>query len=325
MAEDSRAEASVSVRRRAGRAWTTLAGLVVAVLLLPPSVAASSPAAMTDGLEKPVARVVRDAPAGVVSLGDSYSSGLGVGSYDDDCDRTSQAWGMLIFDDAELPSGRVMLACSGADVDDVYDQLEELKAIGGAGGRLITLTVGGNDIGFASELANCFVPFVGCDSREAALMAEIEALVDPLTQLYLDVQAAAPGDELIVGGYPLLVPDPGVRDRCRALTPLLTRAEREMIRRLGVALNRVIDEAETAAGARSAGAHLEEVFDGHEACANGPDDWLNGLKLSWPFGADEEELEKQWDVVATFVRDSFHPNSGGQRGYAEAFTQVWGQ
>jgi hypothetical protein len=78
-------------------------------------------------------------------------------------------------------------------------------------------------------------------------------------------------------------------------------------------------------GARSAGAHLEDVFDGHEACANGPDDWLNGLKLSWPFGADEEELEKQWDVVATFVRDSFHPNSGGQRGYAEAFTQVWGQ
>ncbi|NED97310.1 SGNH/GDSL hydrolase family protein [Phytoactinopolyspora alkaliphila] len=303
--------------------WTSVVACVAAVTVYAGSAASASPSAVGEGLGSLEAKVVRDAPAGVVSLGDSYSSGLGVGTYDDDCDRTPQSWGMLIFDDDVSASDRLTLACSGADIAEVYDQLEELERLGGTGGRLITLTVGGNDIGFASELANCFVPFVGCDSREAVLRAEIEALVDPLTDLYRAVQAAAPGDEVIVGGYPLLVPDPAVRDSCRALTPLLTTAEREMIRRLGTALNQVIDEAATAAGVRSAGAHLETTFDGREACANGPDDWINGLKLSWPFGGTEEEWEKRWGIAATFVRDSFHPNAAGQRGYADAFAQVW--
>ncbi|NDL58580.1 SGNH/GDSL hydrolase family protein [Phytoactinopolyspora mesophila] len=300
-------------------------------LLVPAGAAAALAAKPGDGFEKSLIRVVRNdqfidtAPAGVVSLGDSYSSGLGAGSYDDDCDRTPQAWGMLIFADEVSREDRLLLACSGAVVDDVYDQLDDLAEAGPSGGRLITLTVGGNDIGFAGELASCFVPFVGCAGRETTLMNRIDALVDPLTELYVDVQAANPGDVLIVGGYPLLVPDPEVRSSCRALTPLLSTAEREMIRRLGVALNQAIEEAASAAGVRSAGAQLEAVFDGHEACANGPDDWLNGLKLgSGSQEPDPDAPETRWDAFASFVRESFHPNVAGQAGYADAFTTVWG-
>jgi lysophospholipase L1-like esterase len=297
-------------------------------LLVPAGAAAALGTKPGDGVEKSLIRVFHNdqqfAPTGVVSLGDSYSSGLGAGGYDDDCDRTSQAWGMAIFEDDVSPEDRLLLACSGAQIDDVYDQLDELADSGGSGGRLITLTVGGNDIGFAGELANCFVPFVGCAGRESILMSRIDALVEPLTELYLDVQAAAPGDVLIVGGYPLLVPDPDVRSNCRALTPLLSTAERQMIRRLGVALNQAIDEAATAAGVRSAGAQLETAFDGHEACANGPDDWLNGLKLgSTSNEPDEDAPQTRWDAFASFVRESFHPNGAGQAGYAQAFTAVW--
>ncbi|WP_158542650.1 GDSL-type esterase/lipase family protein [Phytoactinopolyspora halophila] len=291
-------------------------------------------------IDPPRVRIRRNPPAGVVSLGDSYSSGLGVGEYDDDCDRTPQAWGMLIFSDEIAPSDRQLLACSGATISDVYDQLDDLEGGDGPGERLITLTVGGNDIGFAGELARCFVPLVGCASREDVLADRIDALVEPLRQLYLDVQDAAPADTLIVGGYPLLVPDPDVRSRCRALTPLLSTEERQMIRRLGGALNEAIEEAATAAGVQSAGSQLEETFDGHEACANEPGDWLHGLKLSWPASADEaaaleaelsadleedREAELRWSVVGTFVRDSFHPTVEGQFGYAEAFTRVWSQ
>lgn len=277
-----------------------------------------------------VAQVVRNdaagVPTGVVSLGDSYSSGLGAGPYDEDCKRTEQAWGNLIFDDAVSPSDRFILACSGSGIADVYGQLDELAALGESGGRLITLTVGGNDIGFATELARCFIPFAGCADREPVLLERIEGLVEPLAELYGAVQAITAGDVLIVGGYPLLVPDPQVRDQCRALTRLLSTAERQMIRRLTAALNDAIDEAAATAGVLSTSTALEAGFDGHEACDNGPDDWLNGVKLSLPTDSspdDADGVERRWDVILPLIRESFHPNEAGQAGYADAFTEVW--
>lgn len=279
-----------------------------------------------------------EAPDAVVSLGDSFSSGLGSGAYEDDCDRTPRAWSMIIFGDAV--TDRTLLACSGAEVADVREQVVQLAALPGEpGSRLITLTVGGNDVGFADELITCLTPFVSCLDREPVIQARIDGLHDELVDLYRSIQAAAPGDEIIVGGYPMLVPDPSVRSDCRALTRFLSEGERQMIRRLGVELNDAIDAAAEAAGVRSASTELEEVFDGHEACANGPDDWLYGLKLSWPDGADGPDaaqpdgdrspgaeptpFETRWDVVVGFVSDSFHPNVAGQTGYATAFEQEW--
>ncbi|WP_166356218.1 SGNH/GDSL hydrolase family protein [Phytoactinopolyspora limicola] len=309
-----------------------MATFLAAVLLVPAGSAEAVSPKPGEGVEKTLVRLFRNdhsvysVPTGVIALGDSYSSGLGAGDYDDDCDRTSRAWAMSIFADTVPPANRAVLACSGADIDDVYRQLDQLVDLGGGNGRLITLTVGGNDIGFANELSRCFIPLVGCADRESVLMDRIDALVDPLTELYRDVQALAPTDMLIVGGYPLLVPDPDVRSQCRALTPLLSTAERQMIRRLGLALNDAIGEAASAAGVRSAGSHLVSVFDGHEACDNAPDDWIYGLRLSR--GAEQaadDDPEVRWDLFVSFVRESFHPTLAGQGGYAEAFTRAWGE
>ena len=279
---------------------------------------------------------VESVPTAVVSLGDSYSSGLGTGDYTDSCDRTERAWGQLIF--GSEVTDRTLLACSGAALADMPAQVAALEALSdSAGGRLVTVTVGGNDLGFADELINCLVSFRSCAGREAALVAEAEALVDPLATLYDDIQAAAPGDEVIVGGYPYLVPDPADRSSCSALTGLLTKAERQMIRRVGAALNEAIDKAAAQAGVRSAATALELGFDGHEACANGSQDWLWGLKLSWPWGSGPQgtaapgpsgaplasAYDLKWEVTAKFVRDSFHPNDAGQAGFARAFEQQW--
>ena len=296
----------------------------------------AAPASAGSASAAPETAAESSAPAAVVTLGDSYSSGLGAGDYQDDCDRTPRAWGNIIFGDAV--TDRTLLACSGAQIPQVRAQIEQLAELPGEpGGRLITLTVGGNDVGFADELINCLTPFVSCLNREAVISERIDALHDPLVDVYTSIQAAAPGDEVIVGGYPMLVPDPGVRSDCSALTGLLSSAERQMIRRLGVELNDAIDAAADAAGVRSAGTELEQVFDGHEACANGADDWLYGLKLSWPSAADgltatpeaqgepspSSSYEQQWEVVAGFVSNSFHPTVAGQAGYASAFEQVW--
>lgn len=306
-------EASRSITR------TAVTLCVAAVLLVAAALGA------TDASAAP-ARAADDAPSAVITLGDSYSSGLGAGGYVDDCDRTPQAWNNLIFGSAV--TDRTLLACSGAAIPEVTQQVQQLAGIPGAGDRLVTVTVGGNDAGFADELINCLVSFFSCTRREAELTTLINGLHQPLVQLYDSVQAAAPGDEVIVGGYPMLVPEPAVRSDCPALTGLLSTSERQMLRRLGVLLNDVIDAAAAEAGVESASDEVAAVFDGHEACANEPGDWLYGLKISWsadsePTSASTMSAEARWEIASEFVRDSFHPTVNGQVGYAVAFEEAW--
>src|SRR5690606_30572954 len=266
-------------QRHRTRTFTRAVTFIVAALVVATGAAAPASAA-TDAEPQAAAgqevTAVSAAPDAVIALGDSYSSGLGAGDYQDDCDRTPRAWGNIIF--GEAVTDRTCRACSGAQIPAVRVQIEQLaEPPGQSGGRRLTLTVGGNDVGFPDERIDCRPPFGSCVDREAVITQRIDALHDPLVDVYTSIQAAAPGDEVIVGGYPMLVPDPAVRSDCAALTGLLSTAERQMIRRLGVALNDAIDAAASAAGVRSAATELEQGFDGHEACANGADDWLYGL------------------------------------------------
>lgn len=228
----------------------------------------------------------RNAIRAVVTLGDSYSSGLGSGDYYNDCDNTPNAWGNLIFPD--IVTSRTMLACSGATIPTVQGQVDQLAALPGNGNRLVTATVGGNDAGFADELVNCFL--ANCTGNRATLEARIDGLVGPLAALYDEIQAAAPGDRVLVGGYPLLVPDPDVRGWCYALTFLITSAERDMIRSLGARLNDVIDQAAAQADVTSVTTDLENRFTGHEACQNSSNDWIYGLSLFSKAGAQRLTL-----------------------------------
>lgn len=290
----------------AGLAALTLAGLAVPATAGP---AAAGPSALAA------------APTSVVTLGDSYSSGLGSGGYYNDCDNTPNAWGNLIF--PATVTSRTLLACSGATIPTVEGQVATLAGLPGDGNRLVTVTVGGNDAGFADELLTCFL--ADCTRDRAVLESTIDGLQAPLTRLYDDIQAAAPGDRVLAGGYPLLVPDPNVRGWCYALTFLITSNERRMLRDLGVRLNDVIDRAAAAAGVPSVTTDLENRFTGHEACQNRSNDWLYGLSLSGIFAANGVQptgpvlARGRVGTQADFVADSFHPNRSGQSAYASAF------
>lgn len=103
------------------------------------------------------------------ALGDSYSSGEGSGSYDKApaaCHRGADAWPRQVGRDLPgllvMPSGG-LIACSRATSDSLkpgkvpagqVDQLASLRAMRPAP-TLITVTMGGNDIGFANILWDC--------------------------------------------------------------------------------------------------------------------------------------------------------------------------
>lgn len=90
------------------------------------------------------AQAAENAALDYVALGDSYSSGLGSGSYDSgsgDCKRSSKAYPSL-WAAANSPSSFAFTACSGARTGDVTgSQLGPVNS----GTDLVSITVGGND------------------------------------------------------------------------------------------------------------------------------------------------------------------------------------
>ena len=84
-----------------------------------------------------------------VALGDSYSSGVGAGSYTSSsgsCDRSTNAYSQL-WANANDPASYISVACSGATTSTVISS--QLSALS-ASTTLVSITVGGNDVGFAA-------------------------------------------------------------------------------------------------------------------------------------------------------------------------------
>jgi hypothetical protein len=115
-----------------------------------------------------------------LSLGDSFSSGEGLGAYIagtdksglNQCHRSLASYPVLLDGDAALGSA-TFGACSGALARNFYesqypDQAPQLDFLGPAPGtgavnhdtKTVTLTIGGNDVGFPDVLAACIAAHV---------------------------------------------------------------------------------------------------------------------------------------------------------------------
>ncbi|MCZ9343834.1 SGNH/GDSL hydrolase family protein, partial [Streptomyces sp. TRM76130] len=143
------------------------------------------------------------AATGYVALGDSYSSGVGAGSYtaeSGDCKRSTLAYPQL-WANANSPSSFDFTACSGARTGDVLSgQLGPLNSSTG----LVSISVGGNDAGFADVMTTCVLQSdSGCLSRIATARAYVEStLPGSLDGVYSAIRGKAPGARVVVLGYP---------------------------------------------------------------------------------------------------------------------------
>jgi lysophospholipase L1-like esterase len=228
-----------------------------------------------------------------VALGDSYSSGTGTGQYDSasgSCNRSSLAYPSL-WSSAHRVAAFSFVACSGATTDDVLrTQVSALTA----STTLVTVSVGGNDVGFGDVVTTCTI---GGDQDCANAVQKAETAVRntlpaKLNRTYAAIRHAAPSAKVVVIGYPRLFAT-GI---C-----WLSAAKR-------TTLNSAADLLATTISGRAAAAHFTFVdgraaFAGHGICAGTP--WINGV--TWP------------------VSDSYHPNRAGHaKGYLPALDQVTG-
>ncbi|MGW7068345.1 SGNH/GDSL hydrolase family protein [Streptomyces sp. NPDC054855] len=226
------------------------------------------------------------AATGYVALGDSYSSGVGAGAYDSgsgNCKRTPRAYPAL-WAAANSPSSFNFTACSGARTGDVVaGQLGPLNS----GTGLVSLSVGGNDAGFADVMTTCVLQSESnCLARIAQARSYVETtLPGNLDRVYSAISAKAPAAQVVVLGYPRFYKLGG---GCLAG---LSEKERSAINSAADFLNSTT--AKRAADHGFTFGDVTSTFSGHEICSG--DAWLHSV--NW-----------------TNIGESYHPKAAGQSG-----------
>ncbi len=235
-----------------------------------------------------------------VGLGDSYSSGFGVGDYFDtgnDCQRSRKAFAPLVADEVGL--ALTFRACQGAVTKDFYfpraggswGEDAQLDYLGPDTG-LVTFSIGGNDAGFADVLAECILgfellPFNTCygDDKVTEPIAAAFARLDggpgdpdiyPYETVYRDARERTPYATRVAVAYPPLFTAEGSDrtflpgGRCE----MVKKADQRWMVEKTAELNQIIENNALRNGFRYADAW--DRFAGHELCG-GDDEWFYGL------------------------------------------------
>jgi hypothetical protein len=230
-----------------------------------------------------------------VALGDSYAAGSGAGDYygsSGSCYRSANAASAL-WAAANDPASYVSEACYGATTASVISG--QLSALSSAT-TLVSVTIGGDDVGFHSVMETCVIDFFSTsDCVHAVNVAEAEAqavLPGRLDTLLADIRADAPGARVVVVGYPEfydLSASPCIGLSSGDHTALDQGAD-------------LLDGLLQAAAQRNGDvfADVRPYFAGHRLCDGSG--WLNSV---------------DW----TDLQFSYHPTAAGQAGgYLPAFT-----
>ena len=258
------------------------------------------------------------------ALGDSYSSGEGAGNHNrpfeyrylpgsniraNRCHRSRNAYPFMVSRSLGLdPETELAFrACSGATISNITTDR------GGAGAaeppqvaalgpetRLVTLTIGGNDAGFARIVESCLTP-AACDTaKEAEADAAYDRLADRVSESGLAAAYRAiaarrrPSTPVMVLGYPDFVP---YFPTCSSFV-YVEDAERQWLSLQILQVNGLIAKRARQAGFRfvDVGPEYRRWNSPHRVCQG--DEFVNGLR-GMPVASE-----------------SLHPNRFGHRAFA---------
>lgn len=292
-----------------------------------------------------------------VALGDSYSSGEGDGNYlqgtdtpTDHCHRSTSAYPELL-DQSQGLGSLDFVSCSGAITDDYFNannegnnEAAQSQALS-SNTQYVTVTFGGNDLGFSDVLAKCIYGKVGpvvvqaanCatdTSLKATVAKRLQALagtataktpagvpIHSIASVLQGVHQLAPNAKIYVAVYPLLfgtnfTSDCGVGTVLATHVPIigtvkvalkLNKAEITWLNSVGTSLANV---TKTAAAANDATfVNVNPTFKSHRFCDTSKS-WFNYVSGTY------NDKTKQKNIWV----GSFHPTPTGQKsGYEVAF------
>jgi hypothetical protein len=323
----------------------TLAGIVAG---LTPVVATTPPAS------QPPPAAATGVP--FIAMGDSYSSGEGLSPFQQSaplCHRSQiEAYPELL--DSALAFGQLgFVACTGATTNDFSHpqkdgtrvmqapQLSLLQQAAGSATKLVTLTLGGDDAGFASVLQDCLVAYKGfirvsghgCPASDKQSVVSTLAILagksrprsghQSVLSVLEQIHTVVPNARIALGNYPLLLPAAHrgscqvghFHDRSLHLTFALKfrHADVQWLDSVGQQLDGMIRSTVTQARAHGIDTVLADAasqFRDHGvACAghNSSTNWINQITAS---GTPKNPVPEP---------SSMHPTAAGQQAYERAF------
>ncbi|MBO1329853.1 SGNH/GDSL hydrolase family protein [Streptomyces sp. VRA16 Mangrove soil] len=268
---------------RAGRALTAgVALFATGAAFAPVGAAAASPAPKSPN------RQARD----YVALGDSYASApLVPTQVDAVCARSDQNYPSLV---ARSRSARLTdVTCSGATTEDmtasqtdgVAPQLDALDR----GTDLVTLTIGGNDIGFSTVLGTCARLTSGDPAGAPCRTHFTDTGTDRITEaigltgskvagVLRGIRQRAPHARVAVVGYPDLFPDDGVG--CTSSSVPLAAGDFPWLRDKEKELNAMLAREARHAGATYVNTYAPTV--GHDLCRPAGERWIETFAPQTP-------------------------------------------
>lgn len=246
-----------------------------------------------------------------VALGDSYTAAPNVGSSGggpDECRRSADNYPSVVARKQRVGEF-ADVSCSGATTGDMFgpqrldgpDNPPQLDALNPAT-TLVTLGIGGNDIGFIPLVRRCVSARPNgseCRDENTAggtdrLAARIDDAEGAVANVLGEISARAPNAEVLVVGYPTILPATG--NGCWPLLPY-GAPDVAYLRDVTNRLNAMLADAAAAAGAEFVDTAAPSR--GHDVCADSSDRWVEGL-------------------LPTSAAAQMHPNADGQRAMARA-------
>lgn len=252
----------------------------------------------------------------LVALGDSFSAGDGAPPYDHattigprTCRRALyDAWPLRVG--RELGHGVQHLACSGARTPEItvglprdaqpMRRVAQLDRIVPSP-DVVTLTIGGNDLGFSRIVATCLA-LPACDDhydrrRGDVIEERIARLAATLAEVYDQLRRKVGAPQVVVTGYPRLFPADG-SPNCAA-GGLLSVPEAEYLHDRTRSLNDAIETLVERAGFQYV--DVTDAFDGYEMRC-GHVGYVNPVPSN---------------LLAPASPTPFHPTASGYRRLAE--------
>ncbi|GAB2984727.1 SGNH/GDSL hydrolase family protein [Amycolatopsis acidiphila] len=249
-----------------------------------------------------------------VALGDSYTSAPGTGNPaggPPGCARSDNNYPHLVA--ARLHAASFAdVSCSGATTADLTRAQRtdngvnppQLDAVT-PDTTLVTVGIGGNDLGFIGLLQQCGTQdpnAAPCRNRFTTggrdrLAERIDATAPKIAEVLAAVHQKAPKAQVLLVGYPTVLPD---GDGCWPFLPLVP-ADVAYVREIATRFNAML--------AAQAKAHQAGYVDtaapskGHDLCQKAATKWVEDLVPSSPAAA-------------------LHPNARGEQGMAEAVLRV---
>ncbi|WP_397589064.1 SGNH/GDSL hydrolase family protein [Sphingorhabdus sp.] len=240
-----------------------------------------------------------------VALGSSFSAGIGLGpriaGSPVHCFRTAGGYPALVAQKAELRL--VDMSCSGSTTKHILSggQLllgPQLAAIGPAT-KLVTITSGGNDVGYIGDLmaASGNMGWFGAwwhGDIKSADARPYDVVTANLNAIITSVRQTAPSAKILIVNYPAIIPPIG---SCAALGISKAQAaiSRDLAQQLALATKRAADET---------GAQLVDIAKasiGHDVCSKMP--WVNGASVQ--------------------TGTAFHPNAVGAAATADLVIKAY--